>query len=121
MLAPGAVGPATDRARPRPGWFVNPRSVRLFVVTLGVSITSGAYFAYAPDTAQDAGLASWIGTAMWAALGVAGAAVGVFGGGIANRYGLRRPLGVMLVLVGGSTLVPLAAPGRRWAGWASCR
>jgi predicted MFS family arabinose efflux permease len=111
LAAPAAVGPVLDRARPRLGWFLNPRSARLLVVTLGVSITSGAYFAYAPDTAQDAGLASWIGPAMWAALGIAGAAVGVFGGGIANRYGLRGPLAVMLVLVGGSTLVLLVAPG----------
>jgi predicted MFS family arabinose efflux permease len=111
VLTPGAVGPALDRQRPPLGWFFNPRSMRLFVVTLGISITSGAYFAYAPDTAQDAGLASWIGPAMWAALGIAGTAVGVFGGGIANRYGLRRPLAVMLVLVGGSTLVVLVTPG----------
>jgi predicted MFS family arabinose efflux permease len=111
VLTPGAVGPALDRGRPPLGWFFNPRSMRLFVVTLGISITSGAYFAYAPDTAQDAGLASWIGPAMWAALGIAGTAVGVFGGGIANRYGLRRPLAVMLVLVGGSTLVVLVTPG----------
>jgi predicted MFS family arabinose efflux permease len=111
VLAPNTVDPVLERARPRLGWFLSPRSVRLFVVTLGVSITSGAYFAYAPDTAQDAGLPGWIGPAMWAALGIAGAAVGVFGGGIANRYGLRGPLAVMLVLVGGSTLVLLVAPG----------
>jgi predicted MFS family arabinose efflux permease len=109
VLAPGAVRPGRDRARPGLGWFFSARSVRLFVVTLGVSITSGAYFAYAPDTAQDAGLAGWIGPAMWVALGIAGAAVGVFGGGIAERYGLRGPLAVMLVLVGGSTVMLLAA------------
>jgi predicted MFS family arabinose efflux permease len=111
VLVPSTVDPVLERARPRLGWFFNARSARLFVVTLGVSITSGAYFAYAPDTAQDAGLAGWIGPAMWAALGIAGAAVGVFGGGIANRYGLRWPLAVMLVLVGGSTLMLLVAPG----------
>jgi predicted MFS family arabinose efflux permease len=111
VLTPDAVGPARDRARPGLGWFVNPRSVRLLAVTLGVSITSGAYFAYAPDTAQAAGLARWIGPAMWATLGIAGAAVGVFGGGIADRYGLRGPLAVTLVLVGGSTLGLLVAPG----------
>jgi predicted MFS family arabinose efflux permease len=111
VLTPNAGGPAVEQGRPRLGWFLNARSARLFVVSLGVSITSGAYFAYAPDTAQDAGLASWIGPAMWATLGIAGAAVGVFGGGIANRYGLRGPLAVMLVLVGGSTLVLLVAPG----------
>jgi predicted MFS family arabinose efflux permease len=44
-------------------------------------------------------------------LGSVGAAVGVFGGGIANRFGLRGPLAVMLVLVGGSTLMLLVAPG----------
>ncbi len=111
VLAPIASDPVLLRSRPRLGWFFNPRSTRLFVVTVGVSITSGAYFAYAPDTAQDAGLAGWIGPAMWATLGIAGAAVGLFGGGIANRYGLRGPLAVMLVLVGGSTLMLLVAPG----------
>jgi predicted MFS family arabinose efflux permease len=110
-LAPGAADPSPDRGRPGLGWFLNPRSVRLLVVTLGISITSGAYFAYAPDTAQDAGSGTWIGPAMWAALGTVGAAVGVFGGEIAGRYGLRRPLSVMLVLVGGSTLLLLVAPG----------
>jgi predicted MFS family arabinose efflux permease len=111
VLSPSAGGQALGRALPRLGWFLNERTVRLFVVTVGVSITSGAYFAYAPDTAQDGGLAAWIGPSMWAALGIAGTAVGVFGGGIADRYGLRGPLATMLVLVGGSTLVPLVAPG----------
>jgi predicted MFS family arabinose efflux permease len=109
-LGPVAPGPARDHERPGVGWFVNARSVRLLVVTLGISITSGAYFAYAPDTAQDAGLGGWVGPAMWAALGIAGAAVGVFGGGIADRYGLRGPLAAMLLLVGGSTVLLLIAP-----------
>lgn len=106
----GAARPST---RPRLGlrWFLNARSVRLFAVTFGVSVTSGAYFAYAPDTAQDAGLAAWIGPAMWAALGGTGALVGVFGGGIADRFGLRGPLAVTSVAVGVSTLVVLVAPG----------
>jgi predicted MFS family arabinose efflux permease len=111
-LVPDPAGPAPEeRARPGLAWFINTSSVRLLVVTLGVSITSGAYFAYAPDTAQDAGLAAWTGPAMWAALGLAGTAVGVFGGGIANRFGLRGPLAVMLVLVGGSNMMLLVAPG----------
>jgi predicted MFS family arabinose efflux permease len=111
VLTPEAGPPARERARPPLGWFFNARSVRLLIVTLGVSITSGAYFAYAPDTAQDAGLAGWIGPAMWATLGLAGAAVGVYGGGIADRFGLRGPLAAMLVLVGGSTVLLLVAPG----------
>ena len=111
VLAPGTVGPAPDHPRPGPGWFLTPRSLRLFVVALGISITSGAYFAYAPDTAQDAGLASWIGPAMWATLGLTGAVVGAFGDQIASRYGLRRPLAVMLALTGASSVVLLVAPG----------
>jgi predicted MFS family arabinose efflux permease len=111
VVAPDREDPVHEQSRPPLGWFFNARSARLFVVTLGVSVTSGAYFAYAPDTAQDAGLAGWIGPAMWATLGLAGALVGVFGGGIANRFGLRWPLAVMLVLVGGPTLLLLVAPG----------
>jgi predicted MFS family arabinose efflux permease len=111
VLTPEPVGPANERKRPGLGWFFNPRSLRLLVVAVGISVTSGAYFTYAPDTAQDAGLASWIGPAMWASLGIVGAAVGAFGGEIANRYGLRRPLAVMLVLVAGSSLALLVAPG----------
>lgn len=111
VLGPRPAVPVLDRERLRLGWFLNPRSVRLLMVALGASVTSGSYFAYAPDTAQDAGLASWTGAAMWAVLGVAGAAVGVSAGGIANRYGLRGPLAAMLVLLGGSTLMLLVAPG----------
>ncbi len=111
VLSPVAVSGDLNRERLSFGWFFNTRSVRLFVVTLGISITSGAYFAYAPDTAQSAGLASWTGPAMWAVLGLAGAGVGVFGGGIANRYGLRAPLAVTLVLVAASTLALRVAAG----------
>ncbi|HSK22415.1 MAG TPA: MFS transporter [Egicoccus sp.] len=111
VVSPTAVAGPHDGARPPLGWFFNRRSLRLFVVALGASVTSGAYFAYAPDTVQEAGLAAWTGPAMWAALGAAGAAVGVFGGRLANRYGLRRPLAVMLGLLGGSTLMLMVAPG----------
>lgn len=110
VLTPRTAGPAFERGRPDPGWFLNARSARLLLVALAASVTSGAYFAYAPDTALDAGLPGWTGPAMWIVLGVTGAAVGSFGGSIADRYGLRGPLAVMLVLLGGSTLVPLAAP-----------
>lgn len=104
VLAPGPAVPVLDRGRPGFRWFLNRRSVRLLVVALAASVTSGAYFAYAPDTAQDAGLASWTGAAMWAVLGIAGASVGVFGGGIANRYGLRGPLAAIPALL--AALVP---------------
>jgi predicted MFS family arabinose efflux permease len=111
VLPASAAGPDDEAARPGFWWFLNGRSVRLLLVTLGISITSGAYFAYAPDTAQDAGLGGWIGPAMWAVLGIAGTAVGVFGGGIADRFGLRGPLAAMLALVGASTVMLLIAPG----------
>ena len=110
-LSAETVTPSAERALPRAHWFLNSRSARLFAVTFGVSITSGAFFAYAPDTAQDAGLGSWIGPAMWAVLGLAGAAVGVLGGRVAARYGLRWPLAATLLLVGGSTLLLLEAAG----------
>jgi predicted MFS family arabinose efflux permease len=111
VLEPAAQDTSDDRHRPAAGWFFSSWSMQLFVVAVGVSITSGAYFAYAPDTAQDGGLGAWVGPAMWATLGIAGTLVGVFGGGIANRYGLRWPLAAMLVLVGCSTILLLAAPG----------
>ena len=112
VLSPrAAADPKGDGARPPLGWFLNARSARLLIVALGASVTSGAYFAYAPDTAQNAGLASWTGPAMWAALGLAGAASGAFGGGIADRYGLRGPLAATLLVLAGSTLVLFVAPG----------
>jgi predicted MFS family arabinose efflux permease len=111
VLDPAAVGPVEDRRWPRVSWFFSRHSARLFLVAFGISVTSGAYFSYAPEIAQDAGPATWIGPAMWATLGIAGGAVGAFGGRIADRFGLRGPLAVMLVLVSGSTLVLLVAPG----------
>lgn len=111
VLEPAPGGAASGRRRPRTAWFFTSWSMQLFVVAVGVSITSGAYFTYAPDTAQDAGMGAWIGPAMWATLGIAGTLVGVYGGGIADRYGLRWPLAAMLVLVGGSTMLLLVAPG----------
>nr|WP_274388146.1 MFS transporter [Salsipaludibacter albus] len=119
VLTPRVEGPVFDHGPPDPRWFLNPRSARLFVVALGASITSGAYFAYAPDTAQDAGLPAWTGAAMWTVLGLAGAAAGAHGGGIADRYGLRWPLAAMLAVLAGSTLVPLVAPTSLAAALAS--
>lgn len=89
-------------------WFLGARSVRLFVVTFGAAVTSGAYFAYAPDAAQAAGLPVWSSPVMWAVLGVAGSGVGVAGGGIADRYGLAWPLTVALLLLASSTAAMLA-------------
>jgi predicted MFS family arabinose efflux permease len=111
VLAPARSRPARDRERRGLTWFVTLSSARLFVVAAGASITSGAYFAYAPDTAQSAGLPEWIGPAMWVVLGIAGAAVGAFGGGLAERYGLRGPLAVMLVLISTSMLLLVGTPG----------
>ncbi|MDZ7801390.1 MAG: MFS transporter [Trueperaceae bacterium] len=78
------------------GWkgLVAPSALRLFAVAALASMTSGAYFAYAPEAAQAAGLPTWIGAAMWGALGLSGGAVGAFGGEIADRFSLGRPLAV---------------------------
>ncbi len=104
---------AQPSGQPWPGLrrFFDRRSARLFAVTFGAAVTSGAYFSYAPDTAQAAGLPTWTGPAMWAALGVAGSAVGVFGGALANRFALRRPLAVTMLLLAGSTVLLLAVAG----------
>lgn len=105
VLVPASLTPRRTSERPRLRWFLNHRSVGLFVVALGASVTSGAYFAFAPDTARDAGSASWTGAAMWAALGIAGGVAGVFAGRIADRFGICAPLVLTLVLLSGSTLV----------------
>ncbi len=112
VLAPDGVFRAYPVSRrPSLGWFLNPRSLRMLTVGHGLSITCGAYFAYAPVLAQDGGLGAWVGPAMWASLGIAGAAVGSFAGSIAKRYGVRRALAVMLVLVSASFLLLVAWPG----------
>lgn len=111
VLAPDGTPRIRGHKRPQLRWFINPRSLRMLTVALGISITCGAYFAYAPVSAQDAGLPAWIGATMWAALGIAGASVGAVAGTIANRYGVRRPLAVMLVLIGAAFAVLVAVPG----------
>ena len=119
VLTPAEEGRPVGQKRPRLGWFLNPRSLRMLTVAHGISITCGAYFAYAPVTAQDAGLEAWIGPLMWASLGIAGASVGAFAGSIANRLGVRRPLAVMLVLISSSFLLLVGAPGSVGAALAS--
>lgn len=119
VLRPANGGPTAGRGRPSLGWFINGRSLRLFVIALGLAITSGAYLSYAPETALDAGMETGIGQMMWTALGVTGAAVGAFGGDLAGRYGLRWPLSTALALAGGSTLVLLVAPDSTTAVLAS--
>ena len=111
ILGSTGAGRGNGQRRPQLAWFLNPRSLRMLTVALGISISSGAYFAYAPVTARDAGLDPWIGPAMWACLGLAGAAIGSFGGSIANRHGVRRPLAVMLVLLSGSFVLLVGVPG----------
>jgi predicted MFS family arabinose efflux permease len=111
VLEPDATSRRRDRAWPGIGWFVHARSARLLVVAFAVAVSSGAYFAYAPDTVQEGGAGGWIGPAMWAVLGAVGAAVGVTGGRIAGRFGLRVPLQLMLALVAGSMALLLVAPG----------
>ncbi len=92
VVLPSAAG----ASRSRYGWsgLMDPAAVRLFTVAALASMTSGAYFAYAPEAAQAAGLSVWIGAAMWGALGFSGAVVGAFGGEIADRFSLGPALTV---------------------------
>lgn len=101
---------AARRVMPQWRWFVNARSVRLFAVTVAAAVPSGAYFAYAPETVRQAGLHPATGPVMWAVLGITGALVGAFGGGMTTRYGLRRPLAAMLLLLTGANVVLVVAP-----------
>lgn len=110
VLSAGGAGRGASRPWPGLRHLLHRRSAPLFTVTFAAAVTSGAYFAYAPDTAQAGGLPVWSGPAMWAALGVAGGAVGILGGRIAHRFSLRGPLVATLVLLAASTLL-LAAPG----------
>jgi predicted MFS family arabinose efflux permease len=100
-------GPMGGRSQPRLRSLFHARSAPLFGVTFAASVTSGGYFAYAPDTVQAAGLAAWTGPAMWAVLGIAGTAVGVFGGALADRFGLRRSLVATALLIAVSTVMLL--------------
>ncbi|MFP4235690.1 MAG: MFS transporter, partial [Nitriliruptoraceae bacterium] len=112
VLPTGSATSRGQQGRPSPRWFVGPRSARLFAVAVGLSLTCGAFLAHAPDTAVQAGLGAWIGPAMWAVLGFAGAGLGSLGGRLAERLGLRMPLAATLVLVAAASLLLLAAPGR---------
>lgn len=89
--------------------FVGPRSARLFAATFATALTSGAYFAYAPDTVRAAGLAAWSGPAMWAVLGLAGGLTGVRADRLVERAGTRRTLRATLTLLVGAHLLLLAA------------
>ena len=91
------------------GGFFTTRSVPLFAVAVGLSVTSGAYFAYAPEIAQGGDETSWVGPGMWAVLGAAGAGVGVFSASFVSRSGHRGPMVGALLLV-----PPLRA---RPSGW----
>ncbi|MEX2501750.1 MAG: MFS transporter [Trueperaceae bacterium] len=88
--------PPGRAAKVQYGWagLLAPAALRLFAVAALASVTSGAYFAYAPEAAQAAGLPSWIGAAMWGVLGVGGFVVGALGGEIADRFSLGGPLAV---------------------------
>jgi predicted MFS family arabinose efflux permease len=88
--------PPQGTTRTRHGWagLLAPAALRLFAVAALASMTAGAYFAYAPEAAQAAGLQPWIGAVMWGALGLSGGVIGAFGGEIADRFALGPPLAV---------------------------
>ncbi|MBY5162287.1 MFS transporter [Salsipaludibacter albus] len=111
----------TVRRRPRPSWrwFLTPRSVRLFVVTLGAALASSAYFTFVPAVIASAGQPSWTGPAMWALLGLVGGGVGVFAGDLATRVGLRRTLAASWMAMAAAFGVLVAGPGSAVVGLGS--
>ncbi len=113
--------PRSVRRRPRPTWrwFLTPRSVRLFVVTLGAALASSAYFTFAPAVVASAGQPSWTGPAMWAVLGLVGGGVGIFAGDLSRGFGLRRSLTASWLAMAAALGVLVAAPGSVAAGLGS--
>ncbi len=97
--------------RVRLGWFLSARSYRLFAATVGIALTSGAYFSFAPDIVHSAGLPLWSGPAMWVVLGLIGGAVGVFASDVAERIGMRLSLALAVACITGSMLLLFAVPG----------
>lgn len=106
------AAPRATRRRPRPTWrwFLTPRSVRLFVVTLGAALASSAYFTFAPAAVASAGQPNWTGPAMWAVLGLVGGAIGIFAGDLTTRFGLRRPLAASWLAIASALAVLVVAP-----------
>lgn len=109
------------RRPPRPTWrwFLTPRSVRLFVVTLAAALASSAYFTFAPAAVASAGQPSWTGPAMWGVLGLVGGGVGVFAGDLAARFGVWRSLAGSWLAIAASLVVLVLGPGSVAAGLGS--
>jgi len=105
--------------RPTWRWFLTPRSVRLFVVTLSAALASSAYFTFAPAAVASAGQPSWTGLAMWGVLGLVGGGVGIFAGDLAARFGLWRSLAGSWLAIAASLVVLVLAPGSVAAGLGS--
>jgi len=111
ILTPSPRDSLRRPPRPTLRWFLNPRSVRLFVVTLAAALASSAYFTFAPAAVASAGQPSWMGPAMWGVLGLVGGGVGVFAGDLATRFGLWRPLTGSWLAIATSLVVLVVAPG----------
>lgn len=119
VLAASRRRPVRPSARPTWRWFLTPRSVRLFVVTLGAALASSAYFTFAPAAVASAGQPGWTGPAMWGVLGLVGGGVGVFAGDLAARFGLWRSLVGSWLAIAASLVVLVLAPGSVAAGLGS--
>lgn len=92
-------------------WFLGARSLRLFAATVGVALTSGAYFSFAPDVVRSAGLPPWSGPAMWVVLGLVGGAVGVFASDVAEWLGTWPSFATAVACIAGSMLLLFTVPG----------
>ena len=111
LRARAGSGPVARKPRVRLRWFLGVRSLRLFAATAGISLTSGAYFAFAPDVVRSAGLPAWSGPAMWVVLGLVGGAVGVFASDVAERFGTWPSFATAVACIAGSMLLLFAVPG----------
>jgi predicted MFS family arabinose efflux permease len=112
VLAPTAPPRSSENATQSTWrWFLTPRSGRLYVSALMAALASAAYFTFAPDAVSAAGQPGWVGPAMWAAMGLVGAALGIVAGDIAKRYGLWLPLVASWLTIAAALGLLAWAPG----------
>ncbi|WP_083962257.1 MFS transporter [Hoyosella altamirensis] len=89
---------ALDRSRPTWRWYVNTRSLPLFLVALIFGFTGAFYWTYAADIVLDNGLPPATRSILWTLVGITGVA-GLATGDLVGRFGLRRVLVAALLLL----------------------
>ena len=92
-------------------WLVGDKSLRLFSVALTVGVASSAYWTFAVDLVAGAGAGdAGSGPLFWTVVGASGIA-GALAGDAVTRFGLRRALLSVILVLTLSIVLLAAAPG----------